>query len=268
MSSSLHVERIGQGPPLVLLHGYGASSATWIHWAPALAKDHEVHLVDLRGFGAAPKPRDAGYAPADLADDVLRMFQARDLTGATLVGHSLGGGVALLVALGLLDRGELGRVRRLVTVAGTAYRQHIPPYIDMLRHRPTELLLQLVPTGWLVRRILRSVVYDRASITEAQVERYAAPLRSRAAKHAAARCALQLIPHDLDRITARYPEIDVPTLILWGRQDPVVPLSVGERLASDLPRARLVVLEGCGHIPPEERPDEGLAVVQGFLSET
>lgn len=261
------MERLGSGDPVILLHGYGASSTTWLHWAPELARDHAVHLVDMRGFGSAPKPRGAVYAPRDLADDVVRMMLELDLTNATLVGHSLGGGVALLVALAMMDRGERGRVARLVVVDGTAYAQSMPKFVGLLRRRWTRLALRVAPTRWLIGAALRSIVFDPEAVTPEQVERYARPLRSWAGKRAAVASALQLVPDDLDGITARYPLIDVPTLVLWGRRDPVVPLRNGERLARELPRARMVVLERCGHLLPEERPEEGLRAVKAFLEE-
>jgi pimeloyl-ACP methyl ester carboxylesterase len=263
----IHVERVGRGDPLILLHGFGASSVTWRHWAPELARTHTVYLVDLRGFGSAARVKPARYAPADMADDVRRMILALDLRRATLVGHSMGGGVALVTTLLLKDQGEGERVARLVSVAGTAYEQKIPYYVDMLRRPATQLLVPLLPTRWLIRRILESIVYDVSSVTDEQVESYAGPLRSWESKRAAVAAALQVVPDNLHELVARYPELDVPTLILSGRHDPVVPLSVGVRLASELPNARLVVLERCGHIPSEERPEESLAVVQRFLAE-
>ncbi len=76
------------------------------------------------------------------------------------------------------------------------------------------------------------------------------------------------MPDDLDALNARFPELDVPTLLLWGRHDRVVPLWVGERLASDLPRAELQIFERCGHMPPEELPEETLEAVKAFLDRT
>jgi pimeloyl-ACP methyl ester carboxylesterase len=166
-----------------------------------------------------------------------------------------------------MDAGEGRRIARLVSIAGTAYAQKIPRYVDMLRHPHTQMLLQLVPTGWLIRKVIESIVYDVSCVTDEMVEGYATPLRRWAAKRAAVAAALQLIPEDLDQITRRYNEMRVPTLILWGRHDPVVPLALGERLAKELPNARLVVLEKCGHVPSEERPEEALRVVLQFLEE-
>ena len=75
----------------------------------------------------------------------------------------------------------------------------------------------------------------------------------------------QLVPDDLDGIVSRYPAISIPTLLLWGRADRVVPLRVGQRLARELSDARLVILEDCGHLPPEERPEDSLGAVRGFI---
>jgi pimeloyl-ACP methyl ester carboxylesterase len=114
--------------------------------------------------------------------------------------------------------------------------------------------------------VLRSIVHDPATVTPEQVAGYADPLRAASAKARLIACVNQLVPDGLDSIVARYPTLDLPVLLLWGRQDPVVSLrSVGERLATDLPRAQLAVLDACGHLPPEEHPEASLAIVQSFL---
>jgi pimeloyl-ACP methyl ester carboxylesterase len=80
--------------------------------------------------------------------------------------------------------------------------------------------------------------------------------------------ARQIVPPDLSALTQRYAEITLPTLLLWGRGDRVVPLAVGERLAREMPEARLHVLEACGHLPAEECPDESFSVLTQFLADT
>lgn len=268
----LHVDTLGLEPGpdtdvFVLIHGYGASSFTWRHWAPRLAELGHVVLIDLKGFGRAPKPKDDGYAPADQADLVTRLIGDEDLDNVTLVGHSLGGGVALLVALMLLDSAPR-RLHRLVIVGGAAYTQSMPPFVGFADW-PTLAsgLFRLVGARRVVTLALRSVVYDPARITAEQIDGYARPLASPEAAHVLLSAARRIEPPNLDAIVRRYPEIDVPTLLLWGRQDRVVPVSVGERLASDLPDARLRVLERCGHLPAEELPDESFDIVKRFMEE-
>jgi pimeloyl-ACP methyl ester carboxylesterase len=263
----IDVIRVGAGDLLVLLHGYAASRFTWRSWVTRLASRHALYLVDLKGFGAAPKPTGEGYGPADLAEDVVQLVTRLDLGRVTIVGHSMGGGIALLTALRLAEAGEGDRLEKLVSIAGTAYVQTLPPFVTKLRNPSTQLLLQMLPARWIVRQVLSSIVFDPAVVTDELIDGYAAPLRSWAAKRAAAHCAAELIPNGLDALVARYPSIDVPALLLWGRSDPVVPLWVGERLVRELARARLVVLERCGHVPMHEQPEESLRVVEEFLDE-
>ncbi|MCH7891789.1 MAG: alpha/beta hydrolase, partial [Gemmatimonadetes bacterium] len=107
--------------------------------------------------------------------------------------------------------------------------------------------------------------FDRQGVTEAQVTAYAEPLNSPAHRTALIKTAGKLIPPDLAEVTKRIPEIKLPTLLLWGRHDWVVPLEVAERLLADLPGAQLEIIEDCGHVPPEEIPKESLEIVLKFL---
>jgi pimeloyl-ACP methyl ester carboxylesterase len=266
----LDVERRGEGPPIVLLHGFGASRFTYRTWADELARTHELHLVDLVGFGAAPAPATrSGYGPLEQAEAVVRYLRERDLRGATLIGHSLGGGVALLAALRLHELREDHRLAAIVSVAGPAYPQAIPFYIGLARIPLLGwLLLSFWRTDKLVRQVLRYIVYDPARIDGAQVEGYAAPLRTARTRRAVLETARRIMPANLAQIATRFGEITAPTLLLWGRHDKIIPLWVGQRLERDLPNARLVVLERCGHVPPEECPEESLRVVREFLRES
>jgi len=252
----------------LLLHGYAGSSFSWRYWAPRLAERGHVVAIDLKGFGRAPKPEDGLYAPDHQAELVVRLIDRYDLRRITLIGHSLGGGVALIVALRLRDRNP-DRLRRLVLVASAAYAQARPPFARLADHpRTTSLGFRTLGPRRVARGVLRSIVYDRARVDDEQVRGYADPLDSREAVSALLAAARQLLPEGLERLIARYPELDVPTLLIWGRQDKVVPLWVGQRLERDLPDARLRVLEGCGHLPAEELPAESWALLEAFLDES
>jgi len=269
----LHVETVGRpaGPgtdTFVLLHGYGASSFTWRNWAPELGRRGHVVLVDMKGFGAAPKPDDGQYGPGHLSDLIHRLIVQRGLSRVTLVGHSLGGGVSLLTALRMLDEGE-GHLHRLVLVSGAAYRQRLPRFVGLARWpRFSTVIMALLGPRRLIRWVLGSIVFDKTALTRGQVEGYADPLRKHDARRALFWAAAQIVPDDVDELTARFPEIDVPTLLLWGRHDRVVPPWVGERLAAELPRAELRILEKCGHVPTEELPRETLEALTVFLDQT
>lgn len=264
----LHVHEAPGGrdrPPLLLVHGFAASSFSWRHWIPELAETHHVLAVDLKGFGQAPTPRDRAYSPVDHATLVRRLVVERDLRGVTLVGHSLGGGVALIAALKLLEDRVL-RLRRLVLVAAAGLPQRVPLFLRLLRLPLVGSLgVRVAPAERVARAVLRRCYHDRSRITDEQVLGYAAPFRPGRSRHGLLETARRIVPDNLPRLVDRYREIDVPSLLVWGRQDRIVPCVMGEALAEALPEARLATLERCGHIPAEERPRESLAFVREFL---
>ena len=269
--SPLHVEVRGPDPgpdveTFLLIHGFGASIYTWRHWVPCLESRGRVLLVDMKGFGAAAKPDDGRYGPTHHAELIGRLLDREEPDRLTVVGHSLGGGVALLIALSMAERNDQ-RLRRLVIVAGAAYAQRLPPFVALARYpRVTGAALKLVGPERTIRYVLGSIVHDRATLEPDQVRRYAQALRTKDGIRALLDAARQIVPEELNRLTAGYPTLDVPTLLLWGRQDRVVPLAIGQRLCRDLPNARLEVLDECGHIPHEERPIASLQILEAFLS--
>ncbi len=222
--------------------------------------------MELKGFGAAPKPRDSRYGPEDQADLLFRWIQRRDLDQITLVGHSFGGGVALLTAL--RERAEdVHRICSLVIIAGIAYPQPMPRALQFLG-RPLlgPLALRLLPKRRVIRTALRLAYHSAHPVPESFVEAYSAPLLSADARVALSTSASQLRPPSAEALAERYRDLDMPALLIWGREDGVVPLWVGKRLLEDLPDARLEILEGCGHMPQEECPEESLAILGSFLN--
>ena len=251
---------------MVLVHGFGTNAYTWSRWVPDLAPEHLLHLVELKGFGKAPKPQDLRYGPQDQAALLFRWIQQRNLNQITLVGHSFGGGVALLTALTAKAEG-LQRIRNLVIIAGVAYPQPMPRALQFLG-RPFlgPLTLRLLPKRRVIRTALRLAYHPSHGVSESFVEAYSAPLRSADARVALSTCASQLRPPSAEALAGGVKELDIPALLIWGREDRVVPLWVGRRLVEDLPDARLEILEGCGHMPQEECPEESLAILRAFLS--
>lgn len=267
MPLPVHAEWHGkEGSPILLVHGFSTNGYTWNRWTPTLAKEHRLLVVDLKGAGSSPKPPDQAYGPRDQAELLYRLILQHDLRDLTLVGHSLGGGIALLTALRLLNETE-PRLKRLALVAGAAYPQPIPRFIA-LAARPFlgPLALKILPASFIIRAGLRRAYFRPEKITRSQVEAYAEPLRKKEGRRALSKMAGQIIPPELDQITPRYRKITVPTLLIWGRQDIIVPLRIGERLARELPQAELHVLAECGHMPQEEEPETSLKVFLDFLA--
>lgn len=261
----LFYEEDGEGAPVLLLHGFGASTFTWRRIAPELAKNHRVIAVDLKGFGQSDKPFDSRYSVFDQAELLTELIANRDLRNLTIVGHSFGGGVALVLALSTDPRLE-GRISKLVLLDTIAYPQHIPVFFRMLDMPVfSHLGVRMVPPAVQTRVALQIAYLDNSKIEDEEVETYAAPLRTAAGKHAIIHSARQIMPEGLEEISERYRTITLPTLILWCDHDRIVPLDVGLKLRRTLPNAELRIVEGCGHMPQEEQPEKTLSLIESFL---
>ena len=255
----------GNGPPLLLIHGFGASTYTWRHIAPELALTHRVIAVDLKGFGQSDKPFDGRYSVFDQAALLAQLIEDKDLRNLTIVGHSFGGGVALRLALEA-DQRFAGRISKLVLLDSIAYPQNIPVFFRLLdMPLVSHLGVRMVPPSVQTRVALRIAYFDDSKIDPDEVETYAAPLKTAAGKHAIIHSARQIMPEDLAQISERYKSIKLPTLILWCDHDRIVPLEVGLKLRRSLPNSTLRLVEDCGHMPQEEQPASTLKLIKGFL---
>jgi pimeloyl-ACP methyl ester carboxylesterase len=263
----LFYEEEGRGPPLLLIHGFGASTYTWRHVAPILAQTHRVIAVDLKGFGQSDKPFDSRYSVFDQAELLAQLIEEKDLHNLTLVGHSFGGGVALRLALEADERLK-GRISRLVLLDSIAYPQNIPVFFRLLDVPVvSQLGVRMVPPSVQTRVALRIAYFDDSKIDPQEVEAYAAPLKTAAGKHAMIHSARQIMPEDIGALSERYKTIKLPTLILWCDHDRIVPLDVGLKLRRSLPNSTFRLIEECGHMPQEEQPDLTLRLLKDFIGD-
>jgi pimeloyl-ACP methyl ester carboxylesterase len=261
----LHLEVAGAGAPLLLIHGLGGSSYSWRRLMPALARTHRVFALDLKGFGRSDKPFDLAYSPDDQAQLIIAFMRQRGLTGATVVGHSFGGTVALALALEL-RRTEPGRLRRLVLLNSPAYPQDIPmkqafltlpivPYVALLA----------IPPIFTARAGLTSSYFGIGHVSDRDIGIYADALHESGGRHALIATMRRIGEISRAGTVENYAVLSVPTLLIWCRHDPVVPLANGQRLQREMRHAELAVIERCDHTPAEEAPQETLAYIQRFL---
>ena len=261
----LYYEEQGKGPPLLLIHGLGASTFTWRFVVPELAKTHRVIAVDLKGFGQSDKPFDERYSVVDQAELLAQLIEEKDLRNLTLVGHSFGGGVALLLALEANQRLD-SRITKLVLLDTIAYPQHIPVFFRLLDvPLVSQIGVRMVPPSVQTRVALEIAYFDDSKIDPAEIETYAAPLKTAAGKHAMIHSARQILPEDIAELSERYKTMTLPTLILWCDHDRIVPLEVGLRLRRTLPNSTLRLVQDCGHMPQEEQPASTVELIKGFI---
>ena len=258
-------EEKGVGPPVLFVHGFGASSFVWRAVVNELG-GHRLIAVDLKGFGNSAKPPDGKYTVRDQAMLVQRFIMALNLDDVVVVGHSLGGGASLM-ATSALSEGDLP-VRGLVLLDTMAYPQEIPSFIRTLRMPVVGCVaVWLLPPRYSARTVLREIHYSEETISEDLVDGYAHYLGLPGARDALLSSARQIVPDNPDEIVQAYSRITVPVLIIWGEHDAIVPIDSGRKLARAIPGSRWSVIEGCGHAPHEERPTETARLISAFLEE-
>lgn len=244
----------GQGPTLILIHGYGGSMWQWEYQQNPLAAHFRVITPDLIGSGLSDRP-DLDYRPEELIESVHGLMDALGLSTATLIGNSMGGGVAIGMALTYPER-----VERLILIDG------LP---DHVRERLASPLMQRavntrVP-AWLARvgawlfgshtmdAVLKEIVYDQTLVTPAILDR-SNRNRQRADMIEPLLSIRDNLPLWERHFATRLHEIRHRTLILWGEQDRLFPPQVGRDLQAAIPQARLIMIPEAGHIPQWEQP--------------
>jgi len=265
----VHYQKGGHGPvPLIFLHGFASSHTSWHDIAGYFpGEEFSLYLLDLKGFGLSGKPRDGAYSIDDQAGMVRSFIRYRGFRSVVLLGHSLGGAVALRVCLDTANGEEPFTVEKLVLIDCAAYPQKLPKFFRRLRTPLLgPLLLRLMPVRVLVRGVLRKVFYDTTAVTPERCRRYAPYFRGKGILRALQATVRAIDPADFVHIDESYRTLAVPTLIIWGEEDRIIRLKNAYRLQGDITGARLKILRKCGHNPHEERPRETCAVIGSFLA--
>ncbi len=253
---------------LVLVHGLAARSETWTDLIPLFPADrYTLYLLDLLGSGESSKPGVADYSIRAHSRRLLHFLERESLAGVTLVGHSFGGAVALVAAIEAMQGGKENLLRSMVVMAGPGFIQRLPLMAEILRLPLAGPLFVAfyTPDAW-VKQGLLAAYHNPRLVDRQHVARYALCYREKNAKRALVETCRRLVPPDRAEIAACYGDLRLPVLLLWGRHDRIVPLSQGKRLAEAIPGSRLEVIEGCGHNPQEEQPEETFAIIDRFVS--
>ena len=263
-SGDVFVRAQGQGPVLILLHGLGDSSVGWRKVeAPLRHAGFRVVVLDALGAGRSAKPPDGDYRLEAHVDRLRTVLDALGVHRATLVGNSLGGSIALRFA-----QRDPARVDRLVLLDPAGYPEGGWTG-TWLWDSGAGNALHAVPPALIARLALRMNYGDPRRIGADDLDAYVAEAERPGAIDAFIAQQRQLMPppEDVARWVAGYRALSMPTLILWGTKDRVLSPELGDRLAHDLPDARLVLLDGAGHVPQQEVPERVLAEVLAFLRE-
>lgn len=259
----LSILEAGSGDPVLLIHGLGATKASFLPTVAALAPGYRTIAVDLPGFGDSTKPLRGAYDAPFFARAMIALLDALELERAHVIGNSMGGRVA--IELGLLYPERVGRMVLLA------------PSLAWLRSRPWAPYLRLIPTQLgaiqpaprpIVEAIVRRVIpgsdeeWTSAGIDEF-LRSYLTP-NGRAAFYAAARNIYLEEPHGPDGFWTRLGALSVDSLFVWGRHDAIVPAAFATHVKEVLPAAQHLFLN-CGHVPQLERPRQTHDAIERFL---
>ena len=269
------------GTALVLVHGLFDSKRVWRYvWTPLAARWRLV-APDLPGMGLSDKPRlrhlprPQRYTPEWLAAMLGRTIDALDgLDDIVLVGHSYGGALALLA---LRDESFARRVRGLVLIAAAGYPQEFPPFVA--RFRGFFGAIRCCPlwydrlTAWMigrghaagpVRATHRLGVFDPDTIPREVLESAHKVVSSPGFPYASRYIARRLVPKDHAELVEQFKRIELPALVVWGRDDRIVPPGNAARFGRDLRHARVVMFDRCGHWPQLEKARETAHELEHF----
>ncbi len=264
----LRCHDVGSGAPVVLLHGGGPGASALGNFAgnlPELSKHFRVLAVDLPGYGGSDKPvYDGPYQPF-AADSVAALLDALEVPKAAVIGNSLGGGVALHLALG-----HAAKVDKLVLIgaAGGSPSFIVPSPSEGTRHL-TGFYAPPGPSPERMEAFMRVMLYDQALITPEMVQsRFAEAVVDEV------RVGVERVYAALaggasvtgEQLWKRVDEVKHPTLLVWGRDDRMLPLDGGLYLLSRMGDARLHVFPRCGHWAQLEHRDAFNRLVTDFLS--
>ena len=250
-------------PLLVLLHGFGDSYTSWEGWVRELKTRRRIISVDFPGHGMTRAPLDSVLSGDALADFVDRFAATLALPAFAVAGNSMGGGVAWQLAVRHPER-----INALILVDAAGFANDKPPgevplAFRILQYPIGKAILRNIDNRFLIREGLRTDVYDKSLITSAVVDRWAE--FQRAPGHRA--ILMNVTLGGLSTATAALlGTIKVPTLILWGDEDPLIEPAAAAKFAAAIPGSTLITFKQVGHLPQIEIPARSAAAVLEFLN--
>lgn len=256
-----------EGAAIVLIHGFAAAVEYWKLNISELAKKHRVYALDMAGFGRSDKP-DINYTGEFYAKFIKDFMSTQNLDKAIICGHSLGGAMALYFAIKHQDM-----VDKLILVSSGGFGRKIDIGLRLLATSIIGDFIMKFFSKKTLRMAMRRFAYNKSAVSDDLVDSlypiFELPGTKRSMlsilrKHAN---IFGVKPKALQPIFDNLHTIHVPTLIIWGRQDPLLPVKYAYVAEQNLPSARLHILDHCGHIPQIEYPEKFNQLVEDFLNE-
>ena len=257
-----HYFEAGSGKPVILIHGFNLDFHTWIKNIDRLAARFKVFAPDLWGQGySTRRPLDYGY---ELFREQIRLFmEAMDIQKASLVGHSMGGGTSIVFSLKHRDK-----VDKLVLVDSTGIPTKLPFRSKVFRLRGVAELLMSLRTDRIRRMNLEDIwIHDRELLTDDYYQKLVLYQKIEGSTEALLTILRKDFFNTLENEIRELGHLDIPTLIIWGREDKSLPLRCAEEMHHLIPRSRLEILDNAGHLANFDRADDFNELVISFLND-
>lgn len=243
----LHSHKESHKPVLVLIHGFLSSTFSYRRLIPLLKEEYTVLALDLPPFGRSDKSTKIIYSYQNLAQVVIKLLNHLKYYRVSLVGHSMGGQISLNIAKQSPDL-----IDKIILLSSSGYMKRMPLSLIYTSYFPYFYLYvkrHLAKQG--IERNLFNVVHDHSIIDEDMKKGYLEPFSD----DNIFRALTRMIRHrEGDLPPEELQKIETPSLLIWGQEDKVVPISIGERLHKDLPNSSFISLSKTGHLVPEEKP--------------
>ena len=243
---------------IVCVHGFGASGTTFKDILPYFNEDeYQIYMIDLIGFGNSGFIKNWEYTIENQARYLYYFLKNNNLENVTVIGHSYGGGVVLLLLEKLRRINEEELVQNAVLIGPACYPQKIPFFIRIPAENPIlyKIFMFFVPKRFLARRMLQDLYMNKTLINEEKIERYAMYFSSNDKMNGIIKTAQHIVPVNVDKFVDGIKHIKNRTLIIWGDKDFVIRRNNILRLHEDIKDSKLVIAEDTGHVVQEEKAE-------------
>ncbi|MBD7962799.1 alpha/beta fold hydrolase [Fictibacillus norfolkensis] len=245
---------------VVLVHGFLSSTVSFRKLLPYLTKTYKVLSIDLPGFGQSEKSTSFVYKLSNYGQLIIDFLDVLNIQNAILIGHSMGGQISMHAA-----KKSPERIEKLILLGCCSYVKRASRSLIACSYLP---LFSWGMRNWIQRKDVKenllSVLHDSKLVTEEMIESYKKPISEVAFIHSLVRLLRQ---REGDMCSQDLNQIQQPVLMLWGKEDKVMPVKTGYRLKHDLPSAELIVYEKCGHLLMEEKPQEICSEITRFIEQ-
>ena len=262
----IYYEVFGKGPNnLLLIHGFACSHLNWYEMIPYISGENvKIIVPDMKGFGESSKPRDESYTYQDHSKIIFSLIQKLNLINLTLIGHSYGGGIALMLTL---NQSVQKYLKRLILIDSASFRDSLPLFVKILSIRYINYFIMnlLTANKQTVKVAVKRIFHNKDKVSNAILNYYRPYFYQKKSRYSYIKTVKYIIPDEYDHIISEYQKIPFPTLIIWGESDPVIPLDFGIRLHKLINGSQLKIIEKCGHVPMEEFPVETASLINTFI---